>query len=98
MLIGSFFFAVMALLAESLAGQFTYPWITFVRSGVATVLALFLAIAGGADQHVSLVGRNLILAYAWQDSSKANLVSIRGELLRCLACVFQRNRDQSQGG
>lgn len=48
MLIGSFFFAVMALLAESLSDQFTYPWITFVRSGVATVLALFLAIAGGA--------------------------------------------------
>jgi hypothetical protein len=48
MLIGSFFFAVMALLAESLADQFTYPWITFARSGVATALALFLAVAGGA--------------------------------------------------
>jgi drug/metabolite transporter (DMT)-like permease len=48
MLIGSLFFAAMALLAESLRDQFTYPWITFVRSGVATVLALSLAVAGGA--------------------------------------------------
>lgn len=48
MLIGSFFFAVMALLAESLRDQFTYPWITIVRSGVATLLAFSLAIAGGA--------------------------------------------------
>lgn len=48
MLIGSFFFAVMALLAESLRDQFTYPWITMVRSAVATLLALSLAIAGGA--------------------------------------------------
>jgi len=38
----------MALLAESLKDQFTFPWITFVRSGVATVLAFSLAIAGGA--------------------------------------------------
>lgn len=48
MLVGSIFFAIMALLAESLKEQFSYPWITMVRSGVATVLAITLAIAAGA--------------------------------------------------
>ncbi len=48
MLVGSIFFAIMALLAESLKEQFSYPWITLVRSGVATVLALALALAAGA--------------------------------------------------
>ena len=38
----------MALLAESLKEQFSYPWITMVRSGVATSLAITLAIAAGA--------------------------------------------------
>ena len=38
----------MALLAESLKEQFSYPWITMVRSGVATVLAITLALAAGA--------------------------------------------------
>jgi drug/metabolite transporter (DMT)-like permease len=47
MLIGSVFFAVMALLAESLKDQFTYPWITMVRSGVATILAIAFAWAAG---------------------------------------------------
>ncbi len=48
MLIGSIFFAIMALLAESLKEQFSYPWITMVRSGVATVLAITLAVSAGA--------------------------------------------------
>ena len=38
----------MALLAESLKEQFSYPWITMVRSGVATVLAIALALSAGA--------------------------------------------------
>jgi len=48
MLVGSIFFAIMALLAESLKEQFSYPWITTVRSGVATVLAVGLTVAAGA--------------------------------------------------
>ena len=48
MLVGSIFFAIMALLAESLKEQFSYPWITMVRSGVATLLAVTLALAAGA--------------------------------------------------
>ena len=48
MLVGSIFFAFMALLAESLKEQFSYPWITMVRSGVATVLAIALALSAGA--------------------------------------------------
>ncbi len=48
MLVGSIFFAIMALLAESLKEQFSYPWITMVRSGVATVLAIALALSAGA--------------------------------------------------
>ena len=48
MLVGSIFFAMMALLAESLKEQFSYPWITMVRSGVATVLAVGLTVAAGA--------------------------------------------------
>ena len=38
----------MALLAESLKEQFSYPWITMIRSGVATALAIALALAAGA--------------------------------------------------
>ncbi len=38
----------MALLAESLKEQFSFPWITMVRSGVATTLAITLAMAAGA--------------------------------------------------
>ena len=48
MLVGSIFFAFMALLAESLKEQFSYPWITMVRSGVATFLAIALALGAGA--------------------------------------------------
>jgi drug/metabolite transporter (DMT)-like permease len=48
MLIGSVFFAVMALLVESVKDQFSFPWITVVRSGVATLLALSLALAAGS--------------------------------------------------
>lgn len=47
MLVGSIFFAIMALLAESLKEQFSYPWITMVRSGVATVLAIGLTLTAG---------------------------------------------------
>lgn len=36
MLVGSIFFAIMALLAESLKEQFSYPWIAMIRSGVAS--------------------------------------------------------------
>jgi drug/metabolite transporter (DMT)-like permease len=49
MLIGSVCFAAMALLAESLRDQFTYPWITMVRSGIATTLAIALTLLGGAQ-------------------------------------------------
>ncbi len=45
MLIGSIAFAFMALLTESLREQFSFAWITIVRSGVATILALSLALA-----------------------------------------------------
>ena len=48
MLVGSIFFAIMALLAESLKEQFSYPWITMVRSGVATLIAVTLALTAGA--------------------------------------------------
>jgi drug/metabolite transporter (DMT)-like permease len=48
MLCGSIFFAFMALLAESVKEQFSFPWIAMVRSGVATLLACGLAIAAGA--------------------------------------------------
>jgi drug/metabolite transporter (DMT)-like permease len=49
MLIGSVCFAAMALLAESLRDQFTYPWITMVRSGIATTLAIALTLLCGAQ-------------------------------------------------
>lgn len=48
MLCGSIFFAFMALLAESVKEQYSFPWIAMVRSGVATILAFGLAIAAGA--------------------------------------------------
>ena len=48
MLCGSIFFAFMALLAESVKDQFSFPWIAMVRSGVATILAFGLAVAAGA--------------------------------------------------
>lgn len=48
MLIGSLFFAIMALLAESLKEQFSFPWISAIRSGVATCLAFALAFAAGS--------------------------------------------------
>lgn len=48
MLVGSVFFAFMALLAESLKEQYSYPWISAMRSGVATILAISLAYAGRA--------------------------------------------------
>jgi drug/metabolite transporter (DMT)-like permease len=47
MLIGSICFAAMALLAESVKEQFSFPWITMVRSGVATILAVTLALTAG---------------------------------------------------
>jgi drug/metabolite transporter (DMT)-like permease len=48
MLVGSVCFAMMALLAESLRDHFTFPWITMIRSGVATLLAISFAYASGA--------------------------------------------------
>ena len=48
MLVGSLFFAIMALLAESLKEQFSFPWISAIRSGVATVLAFLLAFIAGS--------------------------------------------------
>ncbi|MCU0719754.1 MAG: hypothetical protein MUC83_08625, partial [Pirellula sp.] len=48
MLIGSLFFAIMALLAESLKEQFSFPWISTIRSGVATCLAFALAAFAGS--------------------------------------------------
>ncbi len=43
MFIGSVAFAFMAILAEAIRDQFTFPWITFVRSGIAMLLAIGLA-------------------------------------------------------
>lgn len=48
MLIGSIFFAIMALLAEAVKQQFSFPMITIARSGVATILAVSLALSAGA--------------------------------------------------
>jgi drug/metabolite transporter (DMT)-like permease len=48
MLCGSVAFALMAILAESLKETFTFPWISMVRSGVATILAFALAWSAGA--------------------------------------------------
>lgn len=48
MLVGSLFFAIMALLAESLKEQYSFPWISAIRSGVATCLAFALAIFAGS--------------------------------------------------
>lgn len=45
MLVGSVAFALMAILAESIRDQFTFPWITFARSGIAMILAILLAVA-----------------------------------------------------
>lgn len=46
---GSCAFAVMALLTESLKEHYTFAWITMVRSGVATFMAIMLAIAWRAQ-------------------------------------------------
>lgn len=48
MLVGSLFFAIMALFAESLKEQYSYTWISAIRSGVATCLALALALVAGS--------------------------------------------------
>ncbi|XZE22342.1 DMT family transporter [Pirellulaceae bacterium SH449] len=47
MLVGSIFFAMMALLTESLKEQYSFPWISAIRSGVATCLAFTLAFGAG---------------------------------------------------
>ncbi len=46
---GSIAFAIMALLAESLKEHFSFPWITMMRSGVATILAAALTLMHGAQ-------------------------------------------------
>ncbi len=40
MLIGSFFFAVMGLLIESLGREYSFAWIATIRSAVATLIAV----------------------------------------------------------
>lgn len=48
MLIGSFFFAAMSLFTESLGGTYTFTWIAFVRSAIATIVAMAMVWLGGA--------------------------------------------------
>ncbi len=47
MLIGSFFFAVMGLLTESLASEYSFTWIAAVRSAIATCIAAGLVLQAG---------------------------------------------------
>lgn len=48
MLIGSFFFAIMGLLTESLGDEYSFAWIAGVRSGIATLLAVAMVWFSGA--------------------------------------------------
>ncbi len=47
MLIGSVFFAIMGLLTESLGDEYSFAWIAFIRSAIATVLAVMLVLSSG---------------------------------------------------
>ena len=49
MLIGSFFFAVMGLLIESLGREYSFAWIATIRSAVATLIAVGMVLYARAD-------------------------------------------------
>ncbi len=49
MLIGSFFFAAMGLLIESLGTEFSFAWIATIRSAVATLIAVGMVLYVRAD-------------------------------------------------
>ncbi len=48
MLFGSFFFAAMSLFTESLGEEYSFTWIAFVRSAIATLVAVAMVWLGGA--------------------------------------------------
>ena len=49
MLIGSFFFAVMGLLIESLGREYSFAWIATIRSAVATLIAVCMVLYARAN-------------------------------------------------
>ncbi len=49
MLIGSFFFAAMGLLIESLGTEFSFAWIATIRSAVATLIAVGMVLYARAE-------------------------------------------------
>jgi drug/metabolite transporter (DMT)-like permease len=49
MLIGSFFFAVMGLLIESLGREYSFAWIATIRSAVATLIAIGMVLYARAE-------------------------------------------------
>lgn len=49
MLIGSFFFAAMGLLIESLGTEYSFAWIATIRSAVATLIAIGMVLYVRAD-------------------------------------------------
>ena len=49
MLIGSFFFAVMGLLIESLGREYSFAWIATIRSAVATLIAVGMVLYARAE-------------------------------------------------
>ena len=49
MLIGSFFFAIMGLLIESLGKEYSFAWIATIRSAVATLIAVGMVLYARAD-------------------------------------------------
>ncbi len=49
MLVGSFFFAVMGLLIESLGREYSFAWIATIRSAVATLIAVGMVLYARAD-------------------------------------------------
>lgn len=49
MLIGSFFFACMGLLIESLGTEFSFAWIATIRSAVATLIAVAMVLYARAE-------------------------------------------------
>jgi drug/metabolite transporter (DMT)-like permease len=48
MLFGSFFFAAMSLFTESLGDEYSFTWIAFIRSAIATLVAVAMVWLGGA--------------------------------------------------
>ena len=96
MLVGSIFFAIMALLAESLKEQFSYPWITMVRSGVATVLAVGLTVERWGKTRLFQAGDALgAVAFGL---GKHDLRILRNDSLRCGDRVGVKQHVSAVGG